>query len=365
MPFLQHASTDAKNVVVGLGSSAAQAKRVMVGTGSSAVEAWPGVEDVSYLFNFSDNDELKRAPINGFDLRTSTSASRAPNWCFNGMLVASDTAAIMYNTRLVDRQIDGNDLEFNVVFGDVLNTVSLPSYVVLGSNISLTQMLILEFGSDSCRLVKLTGATVAYSQTYTTTFSSGDTINVKWIGSILKVNRIRNGTWSLVTSRDIEPHASEFRGVNGKQFVGFGISSNSGAWGSRLQQVSISGQSTYKRMTIAATRTGHMLIPNNVWTDVGSCVVHTGAKVDITFGGGAWVVASSSATRLFRLVVNGVVRSTTSDEGGSLSLSNYTIPDNSIIKIEALSATGTTDHRWVKDGVLQVFIPSEIAAVPV
>ena len=95
----------------------------------------------------------------------------------------------MYNTRLVDRQIDGNDLEFNVVFGDTLNTVSTPSYVVLGSNLSLTQMLILEFGSDGCRLVKLTGGTVAHSQSYAMSFSSGDTINVKWIGSILKVNR--------------------------------------------------------------------------------------------------------------------------------------------------------------------------------
>lgn len=345
--------------------SGSDAKRVMVGTGTEALEAWPGVEDVSYLFNFSDNDELKRAPINGFDLRTSTSASRAPNWCFNGMLVAGDTTAIMYNTRLVDRQIDGNDLEFNVVFGDILNTVSLPSYVVLGSNISLTQMLILEFGSDSCRLVKLTGATVAYSQTYTMPFSSGDTINVKWIGSILKVNRIRNGTWSLVTSRDIEPHASEFRGVNGKQFVGFGIASNASAWGSRLQLVTISGQSTYKRMTIAATRTGHMLIPNNAWTDVGSCVIHTGATIDIQFGQGAWVVANSSANRRFRIVVNGIVQGTTTDEGSYLSVPSLTVPDNALIKIEALSASSNSDHRWVKDGELQAFIPSEIAAVPV
>lgn len=365
MPFLQHASTDAKNVVVGLGSSAAQAKRVMVGTGSSAVEVWPGVEDVSYLFNFSDNDELKFAPINGFDLRTSVSASRAPSWCFNGMFVAGDTTAIMYNTRLVDRQIDGNTLEFNVVFGDILNTVSMPSYVVLGSNISLTQMLILEFGSDGCRLVKLTGGTVAYSESYAMSFSSGDTLNVRWIGSVLKVNRIRNGVWSLVTTHMIDTHSSEFRGINGKQFVGFGIASNSGTWGSRLQQVSISGQSTYKRMTIAASRIGHMVIPNNVWTDVGSCVIHTGATVDIVFGNGAWVIATSSATRQFRLVVNGVVQATTSDEGGSLSLTSFTVPNTTIIKIEALSVTSNSDHRWVKEGLLQAYKPSEIANVPV
>lgn len=365
MPFLRHATTDAKNVLVGRGTSATQAKRVMVGTGSSAIEVWPGVEDVSYLFNFPDNDELKWAPINGFDLRTSASASRAPNWCYNGMLVAGDTTAIMYNTRLIDRQIDGNDLEFNVVLGDILNTLSMPSYVVLGSNISLTQMLILEFGSDGCRLVKLTNETVAFNQSYTMSFSSGDTINVRWTGTILKVNRIRNGTWSLVTSRVLDPHASEFRGVNGKQFIGFGIASTSSSWGSRIEQIGISGQSTYKRMTIAATQTGHMLIPRNAWTDVGSCVIHTGATINIEFTQGAWVIASSSANRQFRVVVNGTVRGTTTDEGSYLSVSNLTVPNNTLIKIEALSDSSNSDHRWVKDGRLNAFIPSEIAAVPV
>ena len=345
--------------------SGSDAKRVMVGTGTEALEAWPGIEDVNYLFDFPNNDELKWAPINGFDLRTSTSASRAPNWCFNGMLVAGDTTALMYNTRLVDRQIDGDNLEVNVVFGDILNTMSVPSYVVLGSNITLTQMLIVEFGSDGCRLVKLTGGTVAYNQSYAMSFSSGDSINIKLLGQILKVARVRSGTSSPVTSRDIEPHYSEFRGVNGKQFVGFGISSNSSAWGSRLSKVTISGQSTYKRMTIAATRTGHMLIPQNSWTDVGSCVIHTGATIDIQFGQGAWVIANSSANRQFRIVVNGTVRGTTTDEGSALSVSNLTVPDDTIIRIEALSASSNSDHRWVKDGELQAFIPSEIASVPV
>ena len=344
--------------------SGSDAKRVMVGTGAEALEAWPGVEDVSYLFNFSDNDELKRAPVNGFDLRTSVSASRAPGWCFNDMFVAGDTTAIMYNTRLVDRQLDGNALEFNVVFGDALNTVSLPSYVVLGSNLNFTRMLIFEFGSDGCRLVKLTDSTVVYSQSATMPFSSGDTINIKLTGSILKANRIRNGTWSLITSQDLMSHASEFRGINGKQFVGFGIASTSSSWGSRLQQVAISGQSTYKRMTIASTRTGHMPIPQNTWADVGSCVIHTGATIDIHFTNGQWVIATSSANRQFRVVVNGTVRGTTADEGGYVGVTNLTVPDNTIIRIEAFSASSNSDHRWVKDGNLLASIPSEIAAVP-
>lgn len=364
MPFLRHATTDAKNVIVGQGSSAVQAKRVMVGNGSSAVEVWPGIEDVQYNFNFQSNDELKWAPINGFDARTSVSASRAPAFTYNDMLVAGDTTAMMYNTRLLDRQIDGEVLEFSVVLGDVLNDYAIPAYVVLASNLDMSKMIIVEFGRNGSRLLKLTGNTTSSTQTTSWTCSPGDTIRITWNGVTVTVHKVIAGNPTKVAGYSFGTTSKEFRGVNGMQFVGFGLASTSATWGSRLQSVRIEGQTTYKRMTIAASRIGHMLIPNNDWTDVGSCVLHTGGTVDIMFGDGAWVIASSSATRQFRLVVNGVVRGTTSDEGGFLSLTSTTIPDNSLIKIEARSTTSNSDHRWVKEGLLQVYKPSEIAEVP-
>lgn len=344
--------------------SGVDAQRVMLGTGSEAVEVWPGYQDINYHFTFQSNDELKFVPINGFDARSSVSASRAPAFTHNDMLVAGDTTAMMYNTRLLDRQINGDVLEFTVVLGDVLNDYAIPAYVVLGSNLDMSRMLIVEFGQNGSRLLKLTGNTTSNTQTTSWTCASGDTIRITWNGVIVTVDRIRSGTTTRVAGYSVGTSSQEFRGVNGMQFVGFGLASTSGSWGSRLQSVRIAGQTTYKRMTIAATRIGHMLIPNNVWTDVGSCVVHTGDTVDISFGGGAWVIANSSATRQFRLVVDGAVLATTSDEGGSFSISSFTVPNNSLIKIEARSATSNSDHRWVKEGLLQVYKPSEIADIP-
>lgn len=344
--------------------SGVDAQRVMLGTGSEAVEVWPGYQDVDYYFYFPDNDELKFAPINGFDARSSVSASRAPAFTYNSMFVAGDTTAMMYNTRLIDRQIDGEVLEFTVVLGDVLNDYSIPAYVVLGSNLDMSRMLIVEFGRNGSRLIKLTGNTTSSNQETSWTCAAGDTIRITWNGVIVTVDRIRSGSSTRVAGYSVGTTSKEFRGVNGMQFVGFGLASTSGAWGSRLQSVRITGRTKYKRMTIAASRIGHMLIPNNVWTDVGSCVVHTGDTVDIMFGNGAWVIANSSATRQFRLVVDGVVRATTSDEEGYLSLSDLTIPNNSLIKIEARSVTSNSDHRWVKEGLLQVYKPSEMAAIP-
>ena len=345
-------------------SSGVDATRVMLGTGSDAVEVWPGYRDVSYMFNFPNNDELKWAPLNGFDGRTSVSASRAPSFTYNDMFVAGDTTAMMYNTRLLDRQLDGDVLEFTVVLGDVLNDYAIPAYVVLASNINMTRMLIVEFGRNGSRLLKLTGNTTSNTQTTSWTCSPGDTIRITWNGVTVTVHKVIAGNPTQVAGYSFGTTSKEFRGVNGMQFVGFGLASTSGAWGSRLQSVRITGRTKYDRMTIASSRIGHMLIPNNVWTDVGSCVVHTGATVSIMFTDGAWVIANSSATRQFRLVVDGVVRGTTTDEGGYLSIPSLTIPNNSLVKIEARSVTSTSDHRWVKEGLIQVFIQSEIDQIP-
>lgn len=356
MPFLRHATTDAKNVLVGLGSSAKQAKRVMVGTGSSAVEVWPGVYDIAMDFNFPNIDELKWAPITGFDSRTSSSSELAPAFIFNDMLVAGDNSDPTYYTRLVDQEIDQLPLKFVVTLGDVLNTVARPSYVILSANLIMTHMIIAEFGSDGFRVFSIVNGVTEPSTPYryTQTYSPGDRLEITLTADKVSVGKVGGSVTAFLNA----PMVTSVRSGPGRMYFGFGVYSTSGQWSTRIQRIQITGKTTQKRVLVASEHLAKITIPANTWTEVARSTIPTGGIAPAYLVGASWPQASSNQDRFFRLKVNGSVRGTTPDEGSSLSLNGLTFSDNSVVTIEAFAETTNSSYRKISGGVLQIGDPA-------
>lgn len=356
MPFLRHATSDAKNVLVGRGSSAVQAKRVLVGNGSSAVEVWPGVYDVNMDFTFANQDELKWAPVTGFDSRTSSESPLAPAFVFNDMLVAGNNPDPTYYTRLVDQEIDILPLRFVVTLGDALNTLSRPSYVVLAANLTMTHMLIAEFGSDGFRVFSLTYGTMYPSSgyKYDKTYAAGDQLEIILSADRVQVGKV-GGPATIFMSGTM---VTNVRSGPGRMYFGFGLYSTSGQWSTRLQRVQIIGKTTQKRVLVASEALANITISSKTWTEVARSTIPTGGVTQISLIGASWDQASSNGDRLFRIKVDGVIIATTADEGSSLTVSNRTLVDNSVVTVEAYAETTNSAYREITDGVLQIGDPS-------
>lgn len=356
MPFLRHATTDAKNVLVGLGSSAAQAKRVMVGTGSSAVEVWPGVYDINMDFTFANQDQLKWAPVTGFDARTNSSSSLAPGFVFNDMFVAGDNADPTYYTRLVDQEIDILPLKFVVTLGDVLNDITRPSWVVLAANLTLTHMLIAEFANNGFRIFSIANGVMSPSNgySYNQTYAPGDQLEISLLSDRVNVGKIGGSSTGFVSPTMI----NAVRSGPGRMYFGFGVYSTSGRWSSRIQRIQITGKTTMKRVLVASEALAKITVPANTWTEVARSTIPTGGTAPVNLIGASWPQATSTQDRFFRVKVDGFHMGTTADEGGSLSFPGLTLFDNSIVTVEAFAETTNSGYRKVSGGVLQIGDPT-------
>lgn len=356
MPFLRHATTDAKNVLVGRGSSAPQAKRVMVGAGSSAVEVWPGVYDINMDFTFANQDQLKWAPVTGFDSRTSSASPLAPGFVSNEMFVAGDNSAATYYTRLVDQEADQLPLTFTVTLGWAINTLAQPSYVVLSANRTMTHMLIAEFGSDGFRVFSLfdgslyPGVPYNYSQTY----SPGDQLIIELRPDTVVVGKVGGEQTAFYNINMI----GKVRTGAGRMYFGFGVYSTSGQRSSQIQGIKITGKTTQKRVLVASEALARITIPASNWTEVARSVVPKGGVTPVFLIGASWTQASATGDRLFRLKVDGSIMGTTADEGSSLSFSGLTLFDNSVVIIEAFAVNSNSAYRKVSGGVLQIGDPA-------
>lgn len=332
------------------------AKRVMVGTGQTAVEAWPGTYDVNMDFSFVSQNQLKWAPITGFDSRTSSSSELTPGFVFNDMFVPGDNDYATYNTRLVDQEVDLLPLTFLVTLGDGLNTVARPSYVVLSSNLTMTHMLVAEFGSDGFKVFAITNGTT-YPSTpyrYNQTYSPGDQLIIELRSDRVSVGKVGGSQTGYVNSTMIET----VRTGLGRLLFGFGVYSTSGQWSSRIQRIQITGKTTQKRVLAASEALARITIPQDTWVDVAVSTIPTGGVATIRLGGAKWSQASSSNDRMFRIVVDGIVKATTLDEGGALTLSAVTLYADSVVKVQAFAATSNASYRKVSGGLLHIGEPA-------
>lgn len=355
MPFLRHATSDAKHVYVGSGSSAPLAKRVMVGTGTSAVEVWPGIYPLSMDFNFPDQEELKWAPVVGFDSRTATSSNYTPSFIFNDMLVAGDNPNPSYHVRLVNHQVDVLPLEFIVTLGDIVAPNGGNSSVILSSNITMTKMIVAEFHSGGFRVYTLREG-VMYPTTphsYSVTLSAGDQVRIRLEADRVFVQKVGGSGTAFV----FPTHLDAVRTGDGFMYFGFGLYSTNGLWSSRIQRIQINGQTTYKPVFVASDRLRKVTPARDVWAEVARSQLPMEGSAPLYLTNAAWQNTSSSG-RFFRVLRNGTEIGRTASNGTSLSLGAQSYLANDIITVEAMSSSSTTNQRAVAGGYLQIGDPS-------
>lgn len=341
---LKLSGLDASKIFV----SGVPAKRVMLGTGSSAVEVWPGIEDVNYDFTFPNQDHLKWAPLTGFDGRTHASSPRNPGWVYSGMFVAGDNNYVSYNTRLLDRQLDGDTTTWLATMGNNLSPLSRPAYIVLASNPSMTNMFIVEFGNNGVRWVKIVNRVETASSVASTSLSNNDVLYIGRSKNALTIRK--NGT--LVVGWNVS--LDEFFGIDGRMYTGFGLYSANNVWATRISRVEIYGSTSYPTVLIASEALARLRVNAGVWTEVCRATIHTGGVTDIRLIGADWGYARSNLDRKFRIKLNGSVVHTGVDEGRDIWVTNRTIPPNSNVTVEAYAVTANAGYRDVTNGVLHV-----------
>lgn len=353
VPFLKVADSNAKFVNVGLGSSAIGARRVMLGTGTEAIEVWPGYKDVSMDFNFNSQDELKWAPITGFDNRTAAASTRTPGFTFSGMFVAGDNPAPSFHYRLVNHRFDGAVLDMTVTMGDIMNIAAKPSTLILAANAAGTEFIMADFGSTGVLVYSQVGTTRTYlGGSTSTSFAAGDRLRVLWQGASIEFFKNESTTrFQLVTLNTTVQN--QFKDKS-RRLVGFGLHSDSGLWSTRIQRVFIAGKSSETPFVGASEALAQKEIGRDVWTNLCTSVVPHGGFTNVSLIGGSWA-GTNTNNRLFRILKNGTELSRTTNNAGSLSL-NSTLVANDVIAVEGYVAGGTA--RTVNGGVLRIGDPS-------
>lgn len=351
MAFFYSGSSDVQDVRLGTGSEEVQASRVLVGNGSEAVEVWPGIREVDMDFEFNDQGELMWAPIVGFDARTSGNSSLNPGFTYNGMFVPGDNEAPTYHTRLINQQIDGPEMGIEVTIGDKASSIDHPAYVVLASTPSMDNMLVVEFGKDSLIFKEIIGSSteIRYSASRRS-FEVGD----RFLFRFSENDRGRvYVTRNEISTTSFPMGASVLQNNAGSQYVGFGVYSSTGVWGSRLDRVRIMGTTTYPIVRMASERIVRGAIPQGGYHSVSTSTIPWAGSGDISLTDVAWY-APQNLAGFTRLLHNGVVVATSTRGAASLHSGPHQFSPNDTVVVEATSDDANPTNRMLIGGTLRV-----------
>ena len=307
------------------------------------------LKSFSYNFTFNDLNNIWWAPLSGFDPRTDSNAPKAPAWSFNGMVVAPDSNVPAYLYHLVNREVDG-DAEWTFTFGDAMNTRARPSSVIIYSDPSAYQKLVVELGSDGLEVVNLSGTARTSLGTRNRALSAGNAIRIVKSGGQLTF--YQNGSlWAYV---DISSVESYYTSNNNMCYTGFGLYSTSGQWSSRIQNLAISGLSSYDEVMRASASFRGITIPRSSWTEISAVLVNTPGSYNIV-ASGSWPQASSSSDRRMRIKVNGAVVATGADEDTYINVPSAYVGTYQWVIVEAYAATSDSNYRRIANGSLNLY----------
>lgn len=187
---------------------------------------------VSLSIPFDSNGDIDfYFPIRGFDARTSASSPRNPAFTFSGMLVAGDNNYVTYWQALHGTEVKSENTEWIMTMGNVMNTVSRPTEIILSSDVNFQNQLLLQIGSGNLNLVSRTTGSTTSLRTLSRTIGTGSAIRV--VRSGLAITVYHNGTSVYTYTGTTSNGASWFR-TAGRAYTGVTMYSTSGQWSSRV-----------------------------------------------------------------------------------------------------------------------------------
>lgn len=326
----------------------AKARMMIAGTGSDVVELWPykDYQVVDLLFGIPQ--DLGAIPIGVFDGRTHVDSQKFTVNSSGGNLTALVNNVDTYHTRLVNRKFNGHHMVMQFSVGNPVESIAKPSAIILGSSLDGSRTVGVAIGNNGVRLYHLINTTYLFDKVVATTITPFDVIKVIRIDDNVRV--FVNGTKVLdETSQFFDSYLR----TNGFDFwyPGFSVYSGaSNATSTSLKPITIRGTTDQPELLLSTEQLRCVQIAQSTYVEVARGYVAKGGLCKFTLDNVRFKNNTTFSNREFWIKLNGAdIGSIIAQNGGSVTVNNITVPDNSIITVTAYSNANPVD-RVVQQG---------------
>ena len=330
-------------------AAGAKARMMVAGTGSDIVEIWPypNYQLVDLLFGIPQ--DLGAAPIGVFDGRTHVDSQKFTVNSSGGNLTALVNNLDTYHTRLVNRKFNGHHMTMQFAVGNPVESLARPSAIILASSLDGQRTVGVAVGNNGIRLYHLNGTSFLFDKIVARTIAPFDDI---------KVVRIDDNVRVLVNGTEVLNETSQFfdswnrANLTDFWYPGFSFYAGAGsATSTSLKPIGLRGTTDQPELLLSTEQLRCVEIVRNTYVEVARGYVAKGGLCKFTLDNVRFKNDTSFSTREFWMKLNGVDKaSVTAQNGGSVTVNNITVPDNSIITVTGYSSGTNASDRVVQRG---------------
>lgn len=331
-------------------SGAGTAKALMTGIGNSARQTWPeNIKHRSVSISFGTLAELGKISVQKFDGRTISDSTKFPSVVFGSRLSPQGNNKPTYEYRVLDQTFDGASVSVETTVSSSPKTLMFPSMLVLSAKNDDTGDIVgVEYGSNGVRVLSLLGATIRHEYTVPYTISAGS-----------KVRAERFLSWIQVFVNGVRIGATTHPSFNSIGSPGVGLySSVAPALSTPIGPTVIEGGTSFLRTFGGRGQfTTDIVLPPDEYVNIARVYIEGGRSMRVTTRNARWYNGVFGTNRGFSLKLNGTHIGFIGDLNGTdLVTSNpFTVPKDSIISVDAMSAATQDPNRIVKSGSIEVF----------
>lgn len=328
----------------------AKARMMIAGTGSDVVEVWPypNYQVVDLLFGIPQ--DLGAVPIGVFDGRTHVDSQKYTVNSSGGNLTTLVNNVDTYHTRLVNRKFNGHHMTMEFSVGNPVESLARPSAIILASSLDGQRTVGVAVGNNGVRLYHLNGTSFLFDKIAALAIAPF---------AVIKVVRIDDNVQVFVNGTQVLNETSQFfdswnrANLTDFWYPGFSVYAGAGSVTSTsLKPIAIRGTTDQPELLLSTEQLRcNVELPRNTWVEVARGYVAKGGLCKFTLDSVRFKNDTAFSTREFYMKLNNVDKaSVTNQNGGSVTVNNITVPDNSIITVTAYSGASNAQDRFVQRG---------------
>ena len=331
-------------------SGGAKARMMIAGIGSEAIEVWPypNYQTVDLLFGIPQ--DLGAIPIGVFDGRTHVDSQKYTVSSSGGSLTTLVNNVDTYHMRLVNRKFNGHHMTMQFSVGNPVESLARPSAVILAASLDGQRSVGVAIGNNGVRLYHLNGTSFLFDKVVAATIQPFDDI---------KVIRLDDNVKVFINGIKILDETSQFfdswnrANLTDFWYPGFSVYAGAGAnTSTSLKPIGLHGTTDQPELLISTEQLRcNFELAKDTWVEVARGYVAKGGLCKFTLDSVRFKNDTTFSTRKFYMWLNGVDKaSVLAQNGGSVTVNNITVPDNSIITVTAYSSGNNAPDRVVERG---------------